>query len=1231
MTNDTVDQMIQLCEQLDVLLCLICEAAIKPEADKVEHHYRNCHKTVGEQLQAVIAFAASFSPSGCRPRTLQDPADENIQLPPDGSAPIPGLRTYKGFSCRSGSCRFLTRNKSNLSTHETRNRHRTQVEGERGRECVMLQSLRKAPHARYWIVDPARGADADSSPATEHVDDAVAGDTLLLQTVRACEKDLKKAEMERQRQVEAPGGIDTESRWVQFMKWSAHLQQRDKPTLYQAGLSPASAAVEQRMWPRERREANQRLRELTESFRRELGRCMERLDRVPDETLEWLGSIDPTKPVSTPFGRKQQSDTMDRYSACWQRYLCYCVRIQPLGREGAKTEHGIRFTEEQWNSLADIVQRLDTVADKEKRQGQQQVMKGSREGDRDGGSAEGRDEGEEEDPDKEALDEAVFDFCIKSIKQKLGRKQYHNPLLHFTAVLGIKEDGTWLPSHTHTRFLAGFLWCGRILMLEHFFEDDPYDSEDSTYDTSFAAIDRFQKGHRNWLATGSYTPFSAIIQWMTYGRGYCNQEGGDGTTLNYLGDKITVDSFQQTAQALVREAEGWLDKLMGGQWSQIRETIRLRDIADSLVFEGPGRSFATNRRNAWLMPGAEKLIRLVGATLWKIVDAGNGGSRVECRRRAIEEYLGWLRQFRSSMFPVVHVWGGQPGRGPEVSTLKHCDTEQLPKNVFVFDGQVVLITDRDKSKGLNGKQGRKVARFLPEGPSLMMVAYIAWLLPFEKVLHRLSGIRGPSEAINPWLWKSAEKGLWDTAKLSKQLALVTGAQIGVQLTVSSYRHVAIEMGRRIKGLIVQQVELEAAVADSDDEAADPLTGEAHRQPKVEYVWDIQATHGSRIARNHYAVNLQFPSQLQPEMLSNFREISRLWHQFLARTDGDFGDKKRRAHNDDSMPVVDRAAAKRQQLTIDREATSPRLPLDSDMAPRYEDAEIDAGLKRMLGEDAGWKTPQQRDGMYRIMRLENNGIRSELLIVVLPTGGGKSILFMLPAFMEDERGMGGGPVSIVVVPFVSLVQDLVLRARELGIDCMEWRSDIDQEREERQRDARLVVVSADVAVSEGFTAYVESIRGRGLLERVFFDECHTAIMDVSYRERLGLLTGLHRFGCPLVMLTATLPVLMEDWFRERMLAQDATIIRAPTMRVNIRYRVKQVRPGKAAIEDGVVAAMKAVEGRMGTAQRGVIYCRSIKQCEAIAATVGCKAYHSKLTREARATALQDWVDGRDGQR
>jgi hypothetical protein len=41
--------------------------AIKPGIDQVEHHYRNRHKTAGRQLQEVIAFVASFSPSGSQP------------------------------------------------------------------------------------------------------------------------------------------------------------------------------------------------------------------------------------------------------------------------------------------------------------------------------------------------------------------------------------------------------------------------------------------------------------------------------------------------------------------------------------------------------------------------------------------------------------------------------------------------------------------------------------------------------------------------------------------------------------------------------------------------------------------------------------------------------------------------------------------------------------------------------------------------------------------------------------------------------------------------------------------------------------------------------------------------------------------------------------------------------------------------------------------------------------
>ncbi|KAM5517582.1 hypothetical protein FOXYSP1_04534 [Fusarium oxysporum f. sp. phaseoli] len=116
--------------------------------------------------------------------------------------------------------------------------------------------------------------------------------------------------------------------------------------------------------------------------------------------------------------------------------------------------------------------------------------------------------------------------------------------------------------------------------------------------------------------------------------------------------------------------------------------------------------------------------------------------------------------------------------------LKHYNIKQLSKNIFVFDRQVVIITDCNKSKGLSSKTGsRKVACFLPEHLSRIM-----------KVLHRLAGIRRPSNLLNP-----------------------------AQLIVSSYQHVAVEISHKIKGLIIWQIDLKAAEADSDNEVANPIT------------------------------------------------------------------------------------------------------------------------------------------------------------------------------------------------------------------------------------------------------------------------------------------------------------------------------------------------------------------------------------------------------------------------
>ena len=123
-------------------------------------------------------------------------------------------------------------------------------------------------------------------------------------------------------------------------------------------------------------------------------------------------------------------------------------------------------------------------------------------------------------------------------------------------------------------------------------------------------------------------------------------------------------------------------------------------------------------------------------------------------------------------------------------------------NIKVADGQVVFITDRDKSRAIRGL-GRKVARWLPEGESPKMIAYIAWVIPFGQHLREEMGIAGVDDLLIPYLWKDARYGLHDTAALSAGLARLFGTHTGVEIGVSVYRHFAIVLAREIKGIMVR--------------------------------------------------------------------------------------------------------------------------------------------------------------------------------------------------------------------------------------------------------------------------------------------------------------------------------------------------------------------------------------------------------------------------------------------
>ena len=72
--------------------------------------------------------------------------------------------------------------------------------------------------------------------------------------------------------------------------------------------------------------------------------------------------------------------------------------------------------------------------------------------------------------------------------------------------------------------------------------------------------------------------------------------------------------------------------------------------------------------------------------------------------------------------------------------------------------------------------------------------------------------------------------------------------------------------------------------------------------------------------------------------------------------------------------------------------------------------------------AQFKSEEQAEAVRLAMK------RSGDILVILPTGGGKSVIFMAPAWIEK------GLTTVVIVPFVALIEEMEKRCKELGLSC-----------------------------------------------------------------------------------------------------------------------------------------------------------------------------------------------------
>jgi hypothetical protein len=131
--------------------------------------------------------------------------------------------------------------------------------------------------------------------------------------------------------------------------------------------------------------------------------------------------------------------------------------------------------------------------------------------------------------------------------------------------------------------------------------------------------------------------------------------------------------------------------------------------------------------------------------------------------------------------------GGQPARGPELGSIKISNSIFSARNLYIINGRVCFLTMYDKSRRQRGNTDY-IIRCLPDELSQVVAQYLVYVSPFARALPM---DRRESE----YLFGDA-RGPWAGEELSRELSRQTQKHLGVRLTVSGWRHVAIGIATR---------------------------------------------------------------------------------------------------------------------------------------------------------------------------------------------------------------------------------------------------------------------------------------------------------------------------------------------------------------------------------------------------------------------------------------------------
>jgi ATP-dependent DNA helicase RecQ len=287
--------------------------------------------------------------------------------------------------------------------------------------------------------------------------------------------------------------------------------------------------------------------------------------------------------------------------------------------------------------------------------------------------------------------------------------------------------------------------------------------------------------------------------------------------------------------------------------------------------------------------------------------------------------------------------------------------------------------------------------------------------------------------------------------------------------------------------------------------------------------------------------------------------------------------------------------------------------------------------------SGVPTPEQllaRFGLQEFRPGQREAVQAALdgrdSLVVMPTGGGKSLCYQLPA-LASEPGAG---LVVVVSPLIALMADQWRRMREAGVRAtmlasgMEDGHNAQALREIEAGETQLVLAAPERFASGAFRAALASRR----VSLFVVDEAHcVAEWGHDFRpDYLRLHDAIASLGRPAVMAaTATATPRVAHEIAQRLGLREWASIRSGFDRPNLTFDVVSVE-GKGAVARKRAALMHVLSDQ--DARPAIVYCGTRKDTDEVAedikrAGIATVTYHAGMTPERRRESQDKFMDGR----